>query len=102
MLALKLLGRGRTRDPAAKLFEGVTLNSLRHTHTSLVIAARVDVKAFRAWLDHADIRVTLDISGHLLPGQEERAAASLDQPSRVPVSLTVVRQYDRAARANTQ
>lgn len=57
--------------------EGVSLHSFRHTHASMLIAAGVDIKTVSRRLGHENIRITLDLYGHLLPGQDEKAAEAL-------------------------
>jgi integrase len=66
----RILGR-------AKL-EGVSLHTLRHTHASILIFQGVDIKAISRRLGHENITITLQTYGHLLPGQDERAAAMMD------------------------
>jgi integrase len=43
-----------------------------------MIAAGVNVKALSTYMGHANIRITLDQYGHLLPGAEDEAAELLD------------------------
>ena len=43
-----------------------------------MIAAGVNVKALSTFMGHANIRITLDQYGHLLPGAEDEAAGLLD------------------------
>ena len=43
-----------------------------------MIAAGVNVKALITFMGHANIRITLDQYGHLLPGAEDEAAGMLD------------------------
>ena len=43
-----------------------------------MIAAGVNVKALSTFMGHANIRITLDQYGHLLPGAEDEAAELLD------------------------
>ena len=50
----------------------------RDGYASLMIAAGVNVKALSAFIGHANIRITLDEYGHLLPGAEDEAADLLD------------------------
>jgi integrase len=38
----------------------------------------VNAKAFATYLGHSSITITLDRYGHLMPGNEEEAAALLD------------------------
>lgn len=56
----------------------ITLHECRHTFASLMIAAGVNAKALSEYMGHANISITLDRYGHLMPGNEEEAAALLD------------------------
>lgn len=69
--------RGEKVDPAA-LLERITLHEARHTYASLMIAAGVNAKALSTYMGHANISITLDRYGHLMPGNEAEAATLLD------------------------
>lgn len=56
----------------------ITLHECRHTFASLMIAAGVNAKALSTYMGHAGISVTIDRYGHLMPGNEDEAAALLD------------------------
>jgi integrase len=56
----------------------ITLHELRHTCASIYIAAGVNAKALSTYLGHASIQITLDRYGHLMPGNEDEAAALVD------------------------
>jgi len=56
----------------------ITLHECRHTFASLMIAAGVNAKALSTYMGHANISITLDRYGHLMPGNEEEAAGMLD------------------------
>jgi integrase len=58
--------------------EPPTLHECRHGYASLMIAAGVNVKALSNFMGHANIAITLDQYGHLLPGAESEAAELLD------------------------
>jgi integrase len=58
--------------------EAITLHDCRHTFASLMIAAGVNAKALSTYMGHANISITLDRYGHLMPGNEDEAAALLD------------------------
>jgi integrase len=58
--------------------ERFTLHQCRHTFASLMIAAGVNAKALSTFMGHANISITLDLYGHLMPGSEEEAASLLD------------------------
>ncbi len=56
----------------------ITLHECRHTFASLMIAAGVNAKALSTYMGHANISITLDRYGHLMPGNEREAAGLLD------------------------
>ncbi len=56
----------------------ITLHECRHTFASLMIAAGVNAKALSVFMGHANISITLDRYGHLMPGSEAEAAQLLD------------------------
>lgn len=59
--------------------EGVTFHSLRHTYASWMIAGGTDARTVQEIMGHADVRTTLQLYGHLLPGQKRAAAESLGE-----------------------
>ena len=65
--------RGRAAAETAG-FEAPTLHACRHGYASVMIAAGVNVKALSAFMGHANIAITLDLYGHLLPRAEDEAA----------------------------
>ena len=54
------------------------MHECRHTFASLMIAAGVNAKALSTFMGHANISITMDRYGHLMPGSEEEAAIRLD------------------------
>jgi len=56
----------------------IGLHECRHTYASLMIAAGVNAKALATYMGHANISITLDRYGHLMPGNEAEAADLLD------------------------
>ena len=58
--------------------ERITLHEGRHTYASLMIAAGANAKALSTYMGHARIAITLDLYGHLMPGNEAEAADLLD------------------------
>lgn len=70
-------GRARKRWEAEGL-PVLDLHETRHTYASFMIAAGVNVKQLSTYLGHATIRITLDLYGHLFPGDEASAATMLD------------------------
>jgi integrase len=69
--------RAKRAWKAAKL-DAITLHECRHTFASLMIAAGVNAKALSTYMGHANIKITLDTYGHLMPGNEAEAAGLLD------------------------
>ncbi len=63
---------------AVDVLKRITLHECRHTFASLMIAAGVNAKALSTYMGHANIAITLDRYGHLMPGNEEEAASLLD------------------------
>jgi integrase len=70
----------RRADKAWKAagLERITFHECRHTYASLMIAAGVNAKALSTYMGHANISITLDRYGHLMPGNESEAAGLLD------------------------
>ncbi len=66
----------RTWDAAG--LTRITLHECRHTFALLMIAAGVNAKALSTYMGHANISITLDRYGHLMPGSETEAAGMLD------------------------
>ncbi len=66
----------------------ITLHECRHTFASLMIAAGVNAKALSSYMGHANISITMDRYGHLMPGNEREAAIMLDSylANRAPVA----------------
>ncbi len=58
--------------------ERITPHECRHTFASLMIAAGVNAKALQTFMGHANISITLDRYGHLMPGSEAEGARLLD------------------------
>lgn len=68
---------------AKKAWEGaepaaITLHQCRHTFASLMIATGMNAKALSTYMGHANIGITQNLYGHLMPGNEDEAAALLD------------------------
>jgi integrase len=61
----------------AKL-DRITLHEARHSYASLMIATGVNAKVLSTYMGHANISITLDRYGHLMPGNEGEAAVLLD------------------------
>jgi integrase len=70
--------RPRPRRRRRAGVDGPSLPKCRHAYASGMIAAGVNVKSLSTFMGHANIRITLDQYGHLLPGAEDEAAGLLD------------------------
>jgi integrase len=62
-----------------KLPKGTSLHSLRHTHTSHLLASGVPLPAVSARLGHGSIRTTQEIYSHMIHGQDDEAARRWEQ-----------------------
>jgi integrase len=65
-----------------KLPKGASLHSLRHTHTSHLLADGVPLPVVAARLGHSSVRVTADIYSHMIHGQDDEAARRWDEFQR--------------------
>src|SRR5262249_56601458 len=59
------------------------LHDLRHTAASLMIQAGYPPKMLQEIMGHASITTTLDLYGHLYPGEMDRYAARLDDAAQM-------------------
>jgi integrase len=66
------------RKQGQEPMQPISLHECRHTFASLMIAANVNAKALSAYMGHASVTITYDRYGHLMPGNENEAAALLD------------------------
>jgi integrase len=64
-----VVARARRAWTTAKL-NPLTPHEARHTYASLMIAAGVNAKTISTYMGHANIAITLDRYGHLMPGAE--------------------------------
>ena len=67
--------RGRERDT---MLTPLGFHEARHTAASIFIAAGLNAKTVATYLGHANISVTFDRYGHLMPGSEPEARGLLD------------------------
>lgn len=72
------MSRTEAQERAEKLFVGVTLHTFRHTHAAALIAQGVDILTISRRLGHENVKITLDLYGHLMPGQDEKAARAFE------------------------
>jgi integrase len=54
------------------------LHESRHTFAALMVAAGVNAKALSTYMGHANIAITFDLYGHLMPGNDDEAVALVD------------------------
>jgi integrase len=54
-----------------------TFHTLRHTHATHLLMARIDPKTVQERLGHADVAMTLRLYGHVMPGRDEQAAQTM-------------------------
>lgn len=69
--------RAETAWKKAKLAP-IGLHEARHCFASFMIAAGINAKTLSEYMGHAAIGITFDRYGHLMPGNEDAAAALLD------------------------
>jgi len=55
----------------------IRLHDLRHTYATLCLGKKVHPKLVQAQLGHANIGITLDTYSHVIPAQQEEAAAMI-------------------------
>ena len=52
----------------------IRLHDLRHTHATLLLRDREPIRTVSERLGHASVTVTLTVYGHVMPGDQKRAA----------------------------
>lgn len=79
-------GRGWNPDVITRAFDRlvkasplprIRLHDLRHTHATHLLATGANPKVVSERLGHASVAFTLDVYGHVLPGQQADAAAAV-------------------------
>ncbi len=63
--------------------EGASLQTLRHTHGSFLLADGVDLVTVSERLGHSSVRVTADIYSHALRGRDQEGARRWDRFRRL-------------------
>lgn len=71
-------GHGMRRVSAS----GVKFHDLRHFYASALIADGCSIKAVQSALGHASAAMTLDVYGHLFPGDEDRIRGAIGKVFR--------------------
>jgi hypothetical protein len=67
--------------------KGLVPHELRHTAASLAIGSGARVKGVQLMLGHASATMTVDLYGHLFPGEREGVALGLDEAARAAEDL---------------
>ena len=67
---------------------GLRFHDLRHTAASLMIAAGAHPKAISERLGHADIRITMNRYGHMLPSVDAALTDALDAAHAASLTST--------------
>lgn len=62
--------------------KGSALHLLRHSHTSVLLAAGVPLPAVSARLGHSSVRTTQEIYAHMITGQDQEAARKWEEYQR--------------------
>jgi integrase len=65
-------------DPERKTLDPICPHECRHTAASLWIAAGMNAKTVSEYMGHSSISITMDLYGHLMPGNESESAGLLD------------------------
>ena len=74
-----------SREVAAAKLPHVTFHGLRHTHITHLLRSGVPVHVVSARAGHSNPTVTLNIYSHLLEGDQEKAAAVMDEALRTVI-----------------
>jgi integrase len=77
MLSPDNLSRDWRRVCNSKKLPRVPFHALRHTHASMLIAAKVDILTISRRLGHSKAAMTLDVYGHLMTGADQAAADAI-------------------------
>lgn len=56
-----------------------TFHDLRHTFASICISKKANIKALSEFLGHSNIGITYDVYGHLMPGDKEDIANTIEK-----------------------
>jgi integrase len=73
---LELVANRFARIVQAAGIPSIRFHDLRHTHASLLLAHGTPVLDVSRRIGHASAAMTLDVYGHVVPGQGQRAAAA--------------------------
>lgn len=68
----------RTIADSLHIDKAAHLHTLRHTHATYLLMTGTPIRVVQERLGHADVRTTLKIYGHVLPGYDSAAASRFD------------------------
>jgi integrase len=66
------------RHFAAIGLDDFSLHDLRHAHATFLLQQKLPLKAVSQRLGHADVRITLGIYTHVMPGDDEHLASAIN------------------------
>jgi integrase len=72
-------------EAAAAKLPHITFHGLRHTHITHLLRSGVPVHVVSARAGHSNPTVTLNVYSHLLQGDQEKAAAVMDEALRTVI-----------------
>ncbi|TGA97493.1 site-specific integrase [Sporolactobacillus shoreae] len=72
----------------------VNCHSLRHAHASLLIEQGANPLLLRDRLGHSDVKITLQVYGHLYPNRDQTLAQSLDGLVTLPAAKQSPQESD--------
>ncbi len=55
-----------------------TLHDLRHAHATFLLQQKMPLKAVSERLGHSDVRITLGVYAHVMPGDDDKLASAFD------------------------
>lgn len=73
------LGHAYRKDVKESGLPYIRFHDLRHTHSTLLIASKVNPKVISERLGHAKVRTTLEVYSHVLPSMQEEVAQKLEE-----------------------
>lgn len=56
-----------------------SFHDLRHTHAAMLIRRNIQPKVISERLEHASIKITMDLYGYLMPGLQDAVAEVFNQ-----------------------
>lgn len=78
VLAFSSISYRNEKYAAAACLPRLRIHDFRHTHTSILVNAGINIQEVSRRLGHSNAKITWDIYSHMYPVQEERAVAVFD------------------------